>query len=127
MPEIKILTVLISAILAFVVGGAYYALLGAKLAEISGASTEMPPWKVGVEVLRCLVIALVVAGLASCVGADGWTDGMLLGLVLWIGFPVVLWVGAIVHESAPLALAAIHAGDWLLKLLIVGVIVSVWK
>ena len=31
-----------------------------------------------------------------------------------------------IHENTPWRLAAIHAGDWLLKLLAVGVLVSVW-
>ena len=40
---------------------------------------------------------------------------------------MVLWIGAIVHEKVPWRMAAIHAGDWLLKLLAVGVIVSLWQ
>ena len=50
----------------------------------------------------------------------------MLGLALWIGFPLVLWIGAVIHESTPVRLAVIHGGDWLVKLLLVGVIVSVW-
>jgi hypothetical protein len=55
-----------------------------------------------------------------------WTGGLLLGLALWIGFPFVLWTGAIIHESAPWRLAAIRADDWLVKLVVVAVIVNVW-
>jgi hypothetical protein len=40
---------------------------------------------------------------------------------------MVLWVGAVLWERTPPALAAIHAGDWLAKLLLVAVIVSVWQ
>jgi hypothetical protein len=47
--------------------------------------------------------------------------------VLWIGFPFVLWTGALIHENAPLKLAAIHAGDWLVKLLVVAATVSLWQ
>jgi hypothetical protein len=38
----------------------------------------------------------------------------------------VLWTGALIHENTPWKLATIHAGDWLLKLLVVALIVSVW-
>ena len=31
------------------------------------------------------------------------------------------------HERTPWKLAAIHAGDWLVKLAVVAVIVSVWQ
>jgi hypothetical protein len=33
----------------------------------------------------------------------------------------------VVHENVPWKLAALHAGDWLAKLLIIAVIVSVWR
>ena len=80
-----------------------------------------------VELVRCLVITVVVAGLAVQVGTLGWTGATLLGFSLWIGFPVVLWTGAIIWENVPVKLAAVHAGDWLVKLVVVAVIVSVWR
>ncbi len=130
MPDVTILAVLAASIVAFVIGGTYYAVLGEQLAEVSAAAAageQMPPWKLAVELLRCLIIAAVVAGLASQGEIDTWTGGLLLGLALWIGFPVVLWVGAMIHEGAPFKLAAIHAGDWLVKLFAVAVIVSIWQ
>jgi hypothetical protein len=39
----------------------------------------------------------------------------------------VLWIGAVIHENTSWKLAAIHAGDWLAKLLVVAVIVSIWQ
>jgi hypothetical protein len=33
----------------------------------------------------------------------------------------------VIHENTPYKLAAIHAGDWLVKLPVVAVIVSVWQ
>lgn len=81
----------------------------------------------GVELLRTLVVVVVVAGLASQTGTDEWSGGLVLGTALWIGFPLMLWAGAILHERVPWKLAAIHAGDWLIKLAVVTVIVSVWQ
>lgn len=109
--------------------GAYYAVLGAQLAQVSQAAAagERPePWKLAVEFIRGLILAAVVAGLASQGDIDDWSEGLALGLALWIGFPFVLWTGAMLHENTSFKLAAIHAGDWLLKLLVLGVIVSVW-
>ena len=51
--------------------------------------------------------------------------GLALGAALFAGFPLVLWVGAIVHEGTPVRQAVLHGGDWLLKLLALGVIVGV--
>jgi hypothetical protein len=123
MPEIDPLAVAAGTVAAFLLSGAYYAVLGDRLA---GAGDERtPPWTLAVELLRCLVLVTVVAGLASQGDIDAWTGGLALGLALWIGFPLVLWTGAMLHEHVPFRLAAIHGGDWLAKLLVVGVIVTV--
>lgn len=49
-----------------------------------------------------------------------------LDLGLWGAFPVVLLSGSVVHEKVPWQLAAIHAGDWLIKLALVSTIVG-WR
>jgi hypothetical protein len=68
----------------------------------------------------------VVAGLVSCIGISHVTGAVELALALWIGFPIVLLVGSVTQENVPWRLAAIHAGDWLAKLLIVAVLAVLW-
>jgi amino acid permease len=129
MPDIDPVVILVATVVCFALGAVYYAVLSPRLAELSGTAgsgVKASPWALVVEVLRCLVLAAVVAGLAAQARVDGLTGGLVLGLILWIGFPVVLWIGAIVHENIRWRLAAIHAGDWLVKLLVVGVVVSAW-
>jgi hypothetical protein len=46
-----------------------------------------------VELVRSLVVASVVAGLAELLDIADWTGAVQLGFALWIGFPVVLWTG----------------------------------
>lgn len=126
MSDVSVIAVLVATVVAFGISGAWYAVFGARLAAVGSASdASMPAWKVGVELLRNVVLAAVVAGVASRADIEGVTDGLLLGLVLWLGFPLVLWIGAIIHESTHWRLAAIHGGDWLVKLLAVAAIVSV--
>ncbi len=130
MPEVDVLAVLVATVAAFALGATYYGVLGDRLAAVSEAAAaggQPPAWKVAAELARCLVLAVVVAGLASRAEVDEWTGGLALGLALWIGFPLALWTGAIVHENTPWRLAAIPAGDWLAKLLAVAAIVSVWQ
>lgn len=129
MPDVNALAVLVAAVVAFVAAATYYGLLGAQLAQVSNAATadRLPPWQIAVELVRCLILATVVAGLAAQGDIDALAGGLALGLALWIGFPFVLWTGAMIHENTPVKLAAIHAGDWLVKLLLVAAIVSVWQ
>lgn len=130
MPDVDILAVLAATIVAFALSSTYYVVLGDRLARVSeaAAAAEQPPlWQIAAEVLRTVTIVAVVAGLASQTDTDEWTGGLVLGLALWLGFPLMLWAGAMLHERTPWQLAAIHAGDWLIKLLAVTVIVSIWQ
>lgn len=79
------------------------------------------------ELAKSLVVASVVAGLVARLGITDPAGALLLGLALWIAFPVVLLVGSVTQEDVPWKLAAIHAGDRLAKLLVIGVVVSVWR
>lgn len=126
MPDISWLAVVVATGAGFALGFAYYMLIGGWLADLSTSdSAERPAWQVPVvEVARNLVVAIVLAGIAALLGIDSWGDGALLGLVLWVGFPVVLWAGAIFHEGTKPQLAVAHAGDWLVKLLAMGIIVG---
>lgn len=67
MPDVKALAVLVSAIVVFFIGFAYYSAFGEQLAEVSDAAAageQPPPWQMAVEFLRGLVLAAVIAGLA---------------------------------------------------------------
>ncbi len=129
MPDVELLPIAVATIAAFALGGTYYAILGDQLAAAGGgaAGEQPPPWTLAAELGRCLVLATVVAGLAVQGGIDEWAGGLALGLALWVGFPLVLWTGAVVHERTPVRLAAIHAGDWLVKLPAIAVIVALWQ
>ena len=79
------------------------------------------------ELAKALIVAAVIAGLVSLLGIADFASAVKLAVALWIAFPVVLLVGSVTQESVPLKLAAIHAGDWLAKLLIIAIIVSLWR
>jgi hypothetical protein len=49
-----------------------------------------------------------------------------LGALVWV-LPAMILLGSVVHEHVPLMLAAIHAGDWLVKVLLMAVIIGVWR
>lgn len=130
MADVNAIAIFVASAAAFVLGGFYYAILGKQLASVSDAAAageSMKPWQLAVEVLRCIVLATVIACLVAKTGADAWQEGLGLGLLLWVGFPLVLWVGAVVHERTPLKLALIHGGDWLIKLPILAIILSIWR
>ena len=126
--------ILLSAVAAFVSSWAWYSALAEPMLRLHPLSQGTPAammrpsaWKMGAEVVRSLILASVLARLVRALGVSSGTGAAGLAVLLWIGFPFVLWTGAIMWENVPLELAAIHAGDWLLKLVLVTVIVAVWR
>ena len=89
--------------------------------------TRPPGWQVPLELGKAVVVALVVAALVSLLGITDLVGAVALALALWVGFPVNLLVGSVTQENVPPRLAAIHAGDWLVKLIVISVIVSFWR
>ncbi|MDQ6708944.1 MAG: DUF1761 domain-containing protein [Candidatus Dormibacteraeota bacterium] len=130
MLHLNFLAILVATIAAFVFASAWYIGLARERARWSAAAATQsrpPAWMLPVELLRTGVVALVVAGLASLLHLTAWVGAAQLALAMWIGFPVVLLSGSVIYENVSWQLAAIHAGDWLGKLLIVTIIVSLWR
>ena len=131
--RINYLAVVVAAVAAFVLSSVYYGVLGQAVIRLhadqaAAAATLKPaPWKVIVELARTLVVAYVLALLAARLGIADWKGAVQLAVMLWIAFSVVMWAGAILWENVPVALAAIHTGDWLVKTVLVTVIVGLWR
>jgi hypothetical protein len=106
---------------------AWYTAWGDRLAQLDEAYADggpPPPWVLPVELARSGAVATAVALLSGATGARDRGSAARLGLGLWGAFPVVLLSGSVVHEKVPWQLAAIHAGDWLVKLLLISVTVG---
>lgn len=125
----RLLPVLAAAIAAFLLSGIYYGLLGAQLVKLSAAyagAQPSPARTVAVELVRNLVLATMLDWLVR--NTDLRLDAaLLLALALWAAFPLVLLTGSVFHEHVPARLAAIHAGDWLLKLILVTAVLTIWS
>lgn len=132
MLELNYWAIAAAVVAAFVASNFWYVVFGKQYAEVSkaaraGAGAKPPLWKVLVELLRSFAVAAVLAGLAAEIHITTWLGALGLGLATWIGFPVVLLAGSVQWENVPWRLAVIHVGDWLVKLLLVSCIVSLWR
>jgi hypothetical protein len=117
-----------AAVVAFVVSSVYYAAATPLERRAVGQAAldrgRPKPWKVLTELLRTAVVASAFAWIAHRAGDVGVGHAVVLALVLWVGFPLVLLTGSVIWEKVHPATAAIHAGDWLIKLLLIAVIVD---
>lgn len=131
MPETNPWAVVVAVLAAFVMSTAWYIVFATQRQQLSrAAAAEMkrpPPLKMAGELIRSVLLACVIAYLVEQMGVASVTGAACLGLVLWMGFPFVLLTGSIMWEDVPWKLAAIHAGDWLVKTLLMTVILGVWR
>ncbi|MCA0155682.1 DUF1761 domain-containing protein [Tsukamurella sp. M9C] len=115
----------VAAFAAFVLSSVYYALLSPveqrALGERALDRGKPGPAKVAAELVRTAVVAAGFAWVADWAGLLSLPASLSLALVLWVAFPVVLLTGSIIWERVPWQTAAIHAGDWLLKLVLIAV------
>jgi len=133
MLEIHYLNVLVTAVAAFVMSSVWYTVFGKVRMQLldqdpraTADMRKVPAWKKAAELVRELVIAYVVAHFVVLLGVADWKTAVQLGVWLWFGFVFMILVGAVVWDNVPWKLTAIHAGDWLVKLPLMAVILSVW-
>jgi hypothetical protein len=126
--------VLVAAVAAFILSSFYYRLFAQQIVDlhptnpqIAAAMMKPSPWKVVAEVGRTVVVAYVLALLVARLDIRDAKNAAGLAVLLWIGFSLVMWAGAIMWEGVPVKLAAIHTGDWLLKTLLITVILGMWR
>lgn len=124
------LALVVVVLVAFVASSLWYSplLFGRQFLELSGVTTAAPnAAKALCELLRTFVLALVIARLVLMLNIADWKGALRLGFLLWTGFPVVLLTGSMLWQNVPWKLAAIHSGDWLIKLVLIPVTVAVWR
>ncbi len=86
---------------------------------------KVPAWKAA-EFVRGLVVAFVVAFLVAQFGVVDWNGALRLAILVWIGFPLMILAGAVLWDNRPWKFAAIHSGDWLMKLVLMAAILGSW-
>ena len=128
--EINHLPVILATIAAFVVSAVWYMIFGKILMELRGidparaANQSMSIWIILGEFLRTLVLTYVLAYFVSVLEINTWKHALMLCVIMWIGFPVILLSGSVIHENVHWKLATIHAGDWFVKLLTIILILG---
>jgi hypothetical protein len=130
MTRVNFLALAAITVIVFIASSIWYnpILFGRQFLALSGATGSPQPneLKALCELLRTLILAYVIARLILRLNVTGWKDALGLGLWLWLGFPVILLTGSMLWQNVPWQLAAIHAGDWLMKLILIPLGVALW-
>jgi hypothetical protein len=116
------LAVAVAVISVFVVSSVYYSVTGHE----AGGGARPASWQIAAELGRGALVTILLAALVDRMDL-GFGGAVLLGLAAWVAFPFVLLSGSVMWDKVAVRVAATHAGDWLLKLLLITAIVGVWQ
>lgn len=129
---VNYLAVVVAAIAAVVIGILYYGVagLGDRLARMSGMtplSGPPSPTQFAIGVVVALVNAWVLALLSLNLGGSSIADGILLGVLVWLGFGATLKAAQVVFERRSWnawILTGVH--DVIIQI-VMAAIVTVWR
>ncbi|HET7790708.1 MAG TPA: DUF1761 domain-containing protein [Gemmatimonadales bacterium] len=132
MVHVNLLAVLVATVVVFLLGWLWYSPLlffkpWMRLRGLDPAAAmqgqKMPVGKLAVELVRCFVLSYLMARFLALLGVAGVMGGVHFGVLAWIAFPVILLTGSVLWDAVKWQVAAIHAGDWLVKMLVIPIIV----
>ena len=132
--RISYIAIVTALVAAAVVSSVWYSpfLFGKQWRELSGmspaaaASATIPAWKILIDLVREFVVIYVLARLVDGLRIVDGQGALRLGFLVWLGFPVQMLVGASLWDNKPWLLDLIHAGDWLMKMLVITLILAKW-
>lgn len=130
---VNYLAVVVAAVVALVIGFIWYsprvfgtrwmAYLGTTQAQLGNPG----PTGMAVGVVASLLNAWVLALLSLNLGGTTLTDGVLLGVLAWLGFMATITAAQISFEKKPWGLWILNNAHNLLVQVIMAAIVTVWR
>ena len=125
------LAVAVSAIVNMAVGALWYGPLFGKpwMDELGYTMDDLEGGGVGYLIagVNSILMAFVLANVVTWAGATGAGEGLLLGLMIWLGFTGFTFAANHSFEDRSLRLWAINSLVYLVSLLAMGAILVVWQ
>jgi len=127
--DINLWAVLVAGIVHMVLGLVWFLprFFGKDWEELTGKEMKPAPQWIWAGILAHLVMALVLAAIIYLANATDVIGGIVVGLLVCIGFVVPLEVGELVWEKNPFKLFMIRVGNQLVGLSVAGIILAVWR
>jgi hypothetical protein len=135
--EVNTLAVLVAGLATFLLGGVWYtALFGKKWQQLMGFTPEMvkelqakmkPLVFFGGMIICYLVVAAVMGVLVSTFNITGWLDGLVFGLLLWLGVAAPIGFTHHLSNAKPISVFLINISYEFLFLAMCGAILGGWR
>jgi hypothetical protein len=127
--SINYTAVIVTGFIAFALSGLWYSpmVFGSIWMNYRSADvSSFPKWTMMFAPLRELISSYVLALLITRLHLLQWKSAVKLILLLWLAFHAVGMAGAILWDNMAWQLGAVHAGDWLMKMVFMAVVLSIW-
>jgi len=128
---ISYLAVLVAAVAGFLVGMAWYGILGERWMAALGKSKDellpdgKPPYATMATSFVCeLVMAWMLAGVLGHIDAVTVGGGIITAFFVWLGFVATTQLINHRYGRFPLSLTVIDAGHWLAVLVAMGIVIG---
>lgn len=133
--SINYLAVLVAAVASMVLGFLWYGPLFGKAwmqlmvfdkKKIDAAKKKGMSKTFAIAFISTLIMSYVLAHFVDYIQAKTFVNGIVLGFWLWIGFFATTMLGIVLWEGKPIKLYLINAGHYLVALILMGGILAVW-
>ena len=128
---VNYLAVIAAAVAAWIVGGAWYGVLGNQWMAALGWNPadkpkSMPIGPMVLSFVADIVMAFMLAGLIRHFGPVSVKNGLITGGLCWLGFVATTISVNNAFAKRAMALTIIDAGHWLLAMLVAGLVLGLF-
>ena len=126
----KIISIVLATVTGFVVSAIWYTLFGPLWQQLRDGVEAIAAEEAGLgvmlgEIVRTFILACVLTYFVLTLEIKTLMQTVSFGIVVWVGFPFIILLGSVLHENVHPGIAAIHIGDWLVKLMAMLSILSI--
>jgi len=127
--QINWLAVLVAGIVHLVSGLIWFQpmIFGTLWTKLSGKSLDPAVRWIPAGIIAHLVMSLILAVVVYLANATDVLSGILIGILMWIGFIVPILTGELIWEKIPFKLFLIRIANQLVGFCISGAILAVWR
>ena len=102
-------------------------LFGDLWVELTGKELKPASQWIAAGLIGHQVMALVLAVIINLANVTNLLGGMIVGVLVCIGFMATLEIGELIWEKIPFKLFLIRVGNQLVGLSFAGIILAVWR
>jgi hypothetical protein len=130
---VNYLAVVVAAAVNYVIGALWYGVIFKNAWQKLSGVSEMKVTALSVilgivgALLTSYVLQHALFFANEYLKTSGVGGGLMVGFFNWIGFIAPVTIGVVTYEKKPFTLWVLNNAYWLISLLVMGIILSVWQ